>query len=115
MTVATFVYEQTWPAAASVGVSRYFLTSHPDLQGQPLRWAVLLVVPAAIIVLHPRVFGPLADGALRAFGRERLPATIPFWGILVMLVYYAMTWAVAGVGVFFVARSVHSVPFSELA
>jgi glycosyltransferase 2 family protein len=115
LTLASIVYEQALSAAAAVGISSYFLISHPDLQGQPLRWAVLLVVPLAIIVLHPRVFGPLANRALRAFGREHLPANVPLWGILVMLVYYAMTWAIAGVGVFFVARSVHYVPFSELA
>jgi hypothetical protein len=115
LTLASIVYEQALSAAAAVGVSSYFIISHPDLQGQPLRWAVLLVVPAAIVILQPRVFGRLANRALRAFGREHLPTTIPLWGILVMLVYYAMTWAVAGVGVFFVARSVHYVPFSELA
>jgi hypothetical protein len=32
-----------------------------------------------------------------------------------MLVYYATTWAVCGLGVFFVARSVHDFPISELA
>ena len=73
------------------------------------------MVPAAIVVLHPRVFGPLANRLLHAFGRDPLPATIPLRGILVMLVYYAITWAVCGLGVFFVARSVHDFPFSELA
>lgn len=114
LTLASIVYEQALGAAAAIGVSSYFLINHPDLQGQPWRWAVLVVVPAAIVLLHPRVFGPIANRLLRAFGRDPLPATIPLWGILVMLLYYAMTWAVAGVGVFFVARSVHSIPFSEL-
>lgn len=115
LTLASIVYEQALSAAAATGVASYFLISHPDLQGEPWRWAVLLVVPAAITLLHPRVFGPLANRLLGAFGREPLPATIPLHGILVMLLYYAITWAAAGVGVFFVARSVFDVPFSEIA
>jgi glycosyltransferase 2 family protein len=114
LTLASIVYEQALSAAAGTGIASYFLISHPDLQGQPLRWAVLIVVPVAITVLHPRVFGPLANWVLRLFGREPLPATIPLRGILLMLGYYAMTWAVAGVGVFFVARSVHNFPISDL-
>lgn len=115
ITLASIVYEQALSAAAAVGIASYFLINHPDLQGQPWRWGVLVVVPAAIVVLHPRVFGPLANRLLHAFGRESLPATIPLWGILVMLVYYAISWAVCGVGVFFVARSVHDFGFNELA
>ena len=115
LTLASIVYEQALGAAAATGIASYFLISHPDLQGQPWRWAVLLVVPLAIIVLHPRVFGPLSNRLLSAFGRDPLPATIPLRGILVMLVYYAITWSVCGVGVFFVARSVFDVSFSEIA
>ncbi len=115
LTLASIVYEQALGAAAATGIASYFLISHPDLQGQPWRWAVLLVVPAAITVLHPRVFGPLANRLLSAFGRDPLPATIPLRGILVMLAYYAITWSVCGVGVFFVARSVFDVSFSEIA
>lgn len=114
LTLASIVYEQALSAAAAVGVASYFLIDHPDLQGHAWRWAVLLVIPAAIVVLHPRVFGPLANRALAAFGREPLPATIPLRGILVMLCYYAFTWAVCGVGIFFIARSVHDFPISEL-
>jgi glycosyltransferase 2 family protein len=114
ITLASIVYEQAISAAAATGIASYFLIDHPDLQGHAWRWAVLIVVPLAVVLLHPRVFGPLSTRALRAFGREPLPATIPLRGILVMLVYYALCWAVCGVGVFFVARSVHAFPISEL-
>jgi hypothetical protein len=115
LTLASIVYEQALSAAAATAIASYFLISHPDLQDQPLRWAVLVVVPAAVFILHPRVFGPLANRLLAAFGRDPLPATIPLAGIVVMLLYYAIIWAVGGVGVFFVARSVHDFPISELA
>jgi glycosyltransferase 2 family protein len=115
LTVASIVYEQALSMAAAMAVASYFLIDHPDLQGDAWRWGVLIVVPAAILLLHPRVFGPLANRVLAAFGRDPLPATIPLWGILAMLAYYTATWAIAGVGVFFVARSVHDFPISELA
>jgi glycosyltransferase 2 family protein len=113
-TLASIVYEQAISAAAAVAVASYFFVSHPDLQDQPLRWGVLLVVPAAIVILHPRVFGPLANRLLAAFGREPLPATMPLRGVLVMLVFYAVNWCIAGVGVYLVARSVRFVPLSDL-
>jgi hypothetical protein len=114
ITLASIVYEQALSATAAIGVASYFIIDHPDLQGHAWRWAILIVVPLAIAVLHPRVFGPLANRVLAAFGREPLPATIPLRGILAMLVYYVGAWAVCGVGVFFVARSVHDFPISEL-
>ena len=114
LTLASIVYEQAISACAAVAVASYFVISHPDLDGQPLRWAILLVVPLAVVVLSPRVFGPLANRVLRAFGREPLPATMPLRGILALLPFYGVLWAVAGLGVFFVARSVHYFPWSEL-
>jgi glycosyltransferase 2 family protein len=114
ITIASIVYEQAISATAAIGVASYFLISHPDLQGLPLRWAVLLVIPIAIAILHPRVFGPLADRVLRAFGRESLPAVMPLRGVLTMLVFYAGIWLVIGLGVYCVARSVTSIPFSDV-
>ena len=76
LTVASIVYEQALQATSAIVVAAYFLIDHPDLQGQPLRWAVLLLIPLAIVLLHPRVFGPLANRVLRAFGREPLPAVM---------------------------------------
>ena len=64
-TLASIVYEQALSAAAAIAVASYFLIDHPDLQGQPLRWGVLAVVPLALIVLHPRVFGPRGRLAAR--------------------------------------------------
>jgi hypothetical protein len=113
-TLASIVYEQAISASAAVAVASYFVISHPDLQDLPIRWGVLLVVPAAILVLQPRVFGPLANWVLAKFGREPLPATMPMRGILVMLMFYAANWCLAGVGVYLVARSVRFISFGDL-
>ena len=114
MTIASIAYEQAISATSAIAVAAYFLISHPDLQGQPLRWAVLLLIPAAIALLHPRVFGPLANRILRAFGRDPLPAVISLRGVITLLVFYGLNWGVIAVGVYCVARSVSTIPFSDV-
>ena len=112
LTLASIVYEQAISATSGVAFAAYFIISHPDLQGQPLRWAVLLVIPAAIAILHPRVFGPLADRVMRAFGREPLPEVIPLRGVLTLIVFYTLVWGVVSVGIYCVARSVTTIPLN---
>lgn len=114
ITIASVVYEQAISATSALAFAAYFLISHPDLQGQPLRWAVLLLIPLAIAVLHPRVFGPLADRVLRAFGRESLPAVISLRGVIALLLFYLANWGVVSVGIYCVARSVSDIPASEM-
>ena len=114
ITLASVVYEQAVSATSALAVAAYFLISHPDLEGQPWRWAVLLVIVAAIAILHPRVFGPLADRVLRAFGREPLPAVISLSGVLVLIAFYALNWGVISLGLYCVARSVTSISFGQV-
>lgn len=114
ITIASIVYEQAISATSAIIVAAYFIISHPDLQGAPIRWAVLLLIPAAIAVLHPRVFGPLANRALKAFGREPLPGVISLRGVLSLLVYYSLNWVVVAAGIYCVARSVTYVPFNDV-
>lgn len=114
VTLASIIYEQALSVAAAAGVSTWFFISHPDLQGQPLRWAVLAIVPIALTVLHPRIFGPLVNRIFAAFGREPLPATIRFRGIVGMLLFFAANWVVMGFAVYCVARSVTFIPVGDL-
>jgi glycosyltransferase 2 family protein len=114
ITIASIVYEQAISATSAIVVASYFIINHPDLQGQPLRWAVLLLIPAAIVILHPRVFGPLANRVLGAFGREPLPEVMPLRGVLALIVYYSLNWVVVALGIYCVTRSVTSIPFDDL-
>ena len=113
-TIASIVYEQAISATSAIVIAAYFIINHPDLQGVPERWAVLLLIPAAIAVLHPRVFGPLANRVLRAFVREPLPGVISLRGILTLLVFYTLNWVVVAFGIYCVARSVTYIPFDDL-
>ncbi len=75
---------------------------------------MLLLIPIAIVLLHPRVFGPLANRVLKAFGREPLPGVISLRGILALLVFYSLNWVVVAFGIYCVARSVHTIPFNDI-
>jgi uncharacterized membrane protein YbhN (UPF0104 family) len=112
VTIASIVYEQAISATSAIVFAAYFLISHPDLQGQPLRWAVLLLIPLAIAVLHPRIFGPLANRVLRAFGREPLPEVISLRGVITLICYYLLVWCVVAAGMYCVARSVSDIPLT---
>jgi hypothetical protein len=113
-TIASIVYEQAISATSAIVVAAYFIINHPDLQGQPLRWAVLLLIPAAIVVMDPRIFGPLANKALKAFGREPLPGVMPLRGVVALIVFYSLNWVVVAFGIYCVARSVTYVPFDDI-
>jgi len=114
ITVASIAYEQAISATSAVIFGAYFFITHPDLEGKPLRFAFLLLIPAAIALLHPRVFGPLADRLLRAFGREPLPAVISMRGIAGLLGFYLLNWVVMAIGTYCVARSVSDVSIDEM-
>ncbi|HEY7950933.1 MAG TPA: lysylphosphatidylglycerol synthase domain-containing protein [Solirubrobacterales bacterium] len=114
LTVASIVYEQALQATSAIIVASYFLIGHPDLEGQPLRWAVLLLIPLLIALLHPRVFGPLANRVLRAFGRDRLPEVMPLRGVIAVLAFYTLNWGVIAVGLYCVARSVSNISASDI-
>jgi hypothetical protein len=113
ITVASIVYEQAVSITSAVIVASYFIVNHPDLEGDAYRWAVLLLIPAAITLLHPRVFGPLANRVLRAFGREPLPAVIPVRGVLTLIAFFSLNWVVVSLGLYCVARSVTYIPFED--
>jgi hypothetical protein len=114
ITIASIVYEQAISATSAIVVAAYFIINHPDLQGQPLRWAVLALIPLAVVLLHPKVFGPLANRVLGAFGREPLPEVISLRGVLALIVYYSLNWLVIAFGIYCVARSVTYIPYDDI-
>jgi hypothetical protein len=114
ITIASIVYEQAVSATSAVAVASYFLIQHPDLEGESYRWAVLLLIPGLVALLHPRIFGPLANKALRTFGREPLPAFIPLRGVISLIAFYMLVWGVVALGLYCVARSVTFIPFEDV-
>jgi len=69
-----------------------------------LGFALLLVA-----LLHPRVFGPLSSAVVRRLGGREL-APLPTRTMLALVAYYAFTWVVGGVALFFLVRAVGGDP-----
>ena len=112
--LASIVYELGLAVCGAVIVGAYFVITLPVLDDQPLRFAVLAVIPAALAVLHPRVFRPLANFALGKLGREALPATLPFGTVIFLVATYMVVWVIVGIGVFAFASAVHPVAIGDL-
>ncbi len=114
ISLASIVYEQAISATSAIVVAAYFIIRHPDLQGYPERWAVLLLIPAAVAILSPRIFGPLSSKALSIFGRDPLPVVMSLRDVIALIVYYSLNWLVIAFGVYAVARSVTYIPYEDI-
>jgi len=115
VSTAGIVYEQAASIAGALTIATWFLIGHPDLEGQPARWLPLVLLPLIVTMLHPRIFGPVANFALVALGREPLPRLMRFRAVLAVYLSYVLIWATMGIGVFFAARSVHFFDVADLA
>jgi glycosyltransferase 2 family protein len=113
VSLASIVYELGLTVGTAVMVGAYFVIQLPELNDQPARFAVLLVVPIVLAVLHPRVFEPLADFALRKLGREPLPRTLRFREVLGYCLAYLAAWAMIGAGLCAFASALTSIAIGD--
>jgi uncharacterized membrane protein YbhN (UPF0104 family) len=114
ISLASIVYEQAISAISAIVVAAYFIIRHPDLQDVPERWLVLLLIPLAVAVLSPQVFGRLSTRVLGAFGREPLPVVMSLRDVIALIVYYSMVWVAVAFGIYSVARAVIYIPYSDI-
>jgi uncharacterized membrane protein YbhN (UPF0104 family) len=130
--LAKYVPGGVWtPAARVVALRRYGVTATPTVLGSialeaglsavagvfvfvvslptvdesdaPL-WPLLVFAAVLAVLLHPRVFRPLARRLLKPFGASELPP-IPYTTLLGLLVYYAVTWVFGGLAILFQIRA----------
>lgn len=101
VTLAATVYEQALAlAAAGVGAIVYLIA----VGGGALAWLAALI-PLGLILLHPRIFGPMSSWALRKLRREPLPILLPGWSVARLAAWYLLTGAVSGFGVWLSIRA----------
>jgi uncharacterized membrane protein YbhN (UPF0104 family) len=93
-----------------------FVLSLGSEHGADVPLAPLLVFAALLVVLlHPRIFNPVASRLVRRFGGDELPPVR--WGSLILLLaFYSFTWVVGGLGLLFIVRAVGDDPhFTSVA
>jgi uncharacterized membrane protein YbhN (UPF0104 family) len=113
--LASIVYEAGLAVVTAVVIGAYFVIDLPQLDDQPARYAIVVVVPLALAVLHPRVFRPLADFALGKLGRQPLPATLPFGRVLEIALVFLAAWVAMGAGVVGFAAALHPLDAEDVA
>jgi hypothetical protein len=111
--LASIAYELVLGFGTAVMVGAYFVIQLPDLEDQPARYAVLVLIPLVLVFLHPRVFAPLANFGLRKLGREPLPKVLSFGQVLKFSLMYIGCWAVIGFGVYAFAKALTPLPASD--
>jgi glycosyltransferase 2 family protein len=114
VTFASVVYELGLQFGTAVIVGAYFVIQLPSLEHQPVRFVVLAIIPIVLVGLHPRVFTPFANFALRKLGREPLPTALSFGRVIEFALMYVVTWAIVGVGVYAFAAALHPLDASDL-
>jgi glycosyltransferase 2 family protein len=111
--LASIVYELGLGFGVAVMLGAYFVIQLPELQDQPVRYAVLALVPIVLTVLHPRVFFPLANWGLRKLGREPLPKPLSFVHVLQFALLYLVAFVMVGIGVYAFAKALQPVAASD--
>ena len=111
--LTAMAYETVLQFASAAAFAAWFLLAHPDRADAWLGWTALAAVPISLGCMHPRLFAPLANRMLRAFGRRGVPALLSPRQVLGMFAYYAATWAVMGTGMYCVARAIYPAAGSD--
>lgn len=104
--MASIIYELALLSTGATLVGTYAVTAS-SLDGFALRWAVLAIPVVALCALHPRIFTPAANYALRRLGRDRLPKALGFRTVLGFSAVYALTWVLAGGGLYALVQGIY--------
>jgi hypothetical protein len=112
--LASIVYELALQVAAALAVGAYFVVELEPLQGQPLRYAVVVLPLLAVAGLHPAIFHRAADFVFARLGRDPLPLSLPFARVIGLAAFYAFSFVVAGVGIATFTESLYPVEAAGL-
>jgi glycosyltransferase 2 family protein len=104
VSLAATVYEQALSLGVAAAGAVVFVALYSDL-GQGARLWLLALVPACLVLLHPRLFGPLSGRALRHAGREPLPRLLTPREVAGLTGWYALVAVLLGLGVWLLVRS----------
>jgi uncharacterized membrane protein YbhN (UPF0104 family) len=107
--LASIGYEAGLSAIAGVAVLAAALPFAPDVSLPVPAWALGLFVALLLVLLHPRIFGPLADRLLSRLGDGPLPR-LPSATAGFVFLYYAGTWVLGGAALLAMTHALADVP-----
>lgn len=112
--LASIVYEIVLVVVAALAIGSYFVITLPSLNGNPTRFAVLIVPLVAVICLQPAIFHRFADLALRLAKRDPLPVSLSLKQVCGYLLLYVSTLLWAGFGVYALAQAIQPLDASQI-
>jgi hypothetical protein len=113
-TLASLVYEAALAVAGALVVAGYFVIQLPELEGKPVRWVAVGIGLATLVLLHPRIFGPMSAAVLRRLRREPLAVLLPESTLLALWAGYALSFVLAGLSLFALAAALYPVGAADL-
>jgi glycosyltransferase 2 family protein len=103
VSLAAITYEQALSLGVAAAGAVVFVAVYEG-SGDARLW-LLALVPLGLLLLHPRIFGPLSAWLLRKAGREPLPRLLAVRPLAGLLVGYVGVAALLGVGIWLLVRS----------
>jgi len=114
VTLASMAYENAMILITALLVAALSVPFWPPFPYRPYALLLAALAPVGLALLHPRIFGPLANAGLKRLGREPLRETLPFGRVLSLVPYYAGGWVLLGFGFAPLCAAVSPVPLSAL-
>jgi len=76
---------------------------------------LLLILPVALLVLQPRVVGTLLNWGLTRIGRQPIDLNLSFRDLLLIFVFYVLSYVLWGLALFLFTNSLTTLPWSNFA
>jgi glycosyltransferase 2 family protein len=104
ISLAASVYEQAFAVGLGAIASVGFLLYIGDLGQGPWVW-VVAAVPLGLVLLHPRLFGPLTNAVLRRVSREPLAVLLSPRQVGLFTGLYSVAYVLLGIGIWATVRA----------
>jgi len=75
--------------------------------------AIVLII-AAIFILHPKILGPVANFFLRLLKKPQITSTLTYGQIVQISVYFFILWIGQVIGFYFLVSSIYPIPFFRI-
>lgn len=114
-TFASLVYENALILISALILAAASVPLWPPFPYRDYALLLAALAPVGLVLLHPAVFGRVANAALRRLKREPLEATLPFGRVFALLLYYLGGWALLGLAFSALTAAVTPVGVGEVA
>jgi hypothetical protein len=114
-TFASIVYENALILITALLVTAASVPLWPAFRHAEYTLFLAALAPVCLALLHPAIFGRLANYLLSRSGLGKLEATLSYRRVLALVPYYLAGWALLGLGFAALAASVARVGIGDLA